>query len=177
MKTEADIALEAALRLASKPNYLGNPSVIDRVLGNLWTTTYTRWAEGVADVDAGVDADACECERVARVFLGLDTDYVGMPAWNRPGTIDAHVAEVLAITNEDPVHRIACALLDGYLKEIWDVVAAVKASGRSETFQQQAGVVLEKYRNVLLGIIQPTANEDDEFGVTREDEGDEEPSK
>jgi hypothetical protein len=162
MKTEADIALEAALGLASKPNYLGNPTTIDGILRELWKTTFTRWAEGVADVDAGVSADACECERVARIFLGFDTTFAGMPAWNRPGIIDAHIAEVLAITNEDPVERIAFALLDGFLTELWGVVAAVRESGNSGLFQERAAVVAQKYRNHFLGIIEPTAPEDDE---------------
>jgi hypothetical protein len=89
-----DHAMEAALHLAAQPNYLGDPAVIDGVLTGLWKTVFQRWNVNVADAAAAVKADSEACEAAARIFLGLDAKFTAMPAWNRPGIIDCHVAKV-----------------------------------------------------------------------------------
>jgi hypothetical protein len=157
-----DKSMEAALTVTASPNYLGNPTVIDSVLIELWKTVFNRSSAGAMDADEAVKADSETCKNAARIFLGLDPNYTAMPAWNRPGVIDNHVAEVLNIAERDPVTRIAFLLMS-YLSELWGVVAAMKKSGvGGDQFQQQeGGAVLQKYRNMLMGLIEPTPNRGD----------------
>jgi hypothetical protein len=152
-----DHATEAAVHLMTQPNYLGDPNVIARVLGELWNSVFKRWNAGVTNPATAGKEDTEECERAARIFLGMDANFTAIPAWNRPGIIDCHVAKVMHIRKKDPVDRITRMLLS-FLTELWDVVATLQKKGVSgDQFQQQgADVVFQKYRLMLIGYVEPT---------------------
>ena len=159
--TTQDADLAAAIHLATQPNYLGNPAVIDQILKDLSVATLDRWHAPVdlnseADVDAAVQADTEACERAALIFLGRDPAYTPMPGWNRPGMIDEHVAKTLNLADEEPVIRVAF-VLRFYLTGMWDVVGPWKKGEVSdERFQRQLMDLVQEYRNMLMGIAKPT---------------------
>lgn len=149
----ADFA--AAIHLASQPGYLGNPAVVDGILVDLWNKTFSRWNSGVENVDSGIEVDTAECERVALIFLGTNSKFVAMPGWNRAGIIDQYIATVLQIDEANPTIRLAYALLS-YLGEMWTAFAESKAENKTvEIFHQRAEALTQKYRYLLMGVLEP----------------------
>jgi len=147
----------AAVHLATQPGYLGNPTVVNEILVNLWNTTFTRWNSGLVDADAWIKADIERCEQMALIFLGADETFVPMPGWNRPGIIDQFLALRLQIDESNPTIRLAYILLE-FLREMWAAVSASrKDPNDAEIFNRLSHIAIEKYRYLLMGVLQPPA--------------------
>src|SRR5690349_1358275 len=84
---------EQALLLTGQDGYLGNAEVVEALLAHLWKQVYRRWKAGVASVEAAIATDSDDCRRMARLFLGLETDrFKPIPGWNTAGAIDQFLA-------------------------------------------------------------------------------------
>jgi hypothetical protein len=160
---EIDTSLEAAVHLASQPDYLGDPAVIGEILHDLWAGTLQRH-EHVTDprdmvaLDAAIAADIAACENVAAIFLGKYEDWTAMPAWNCPGVIDRYVAEMVHVDDDDPVHRISFALIK-FLGELFALVGAVnRGEVADDAFSMKASAVSLKYIKMLMGVTDPTVS-------------------
>jgi hypothetical protein len=147
-----DHAMEAAVHLMAQPNYLGDPSVVEGVMNELWNTVYKRWQACVKNPAVARKADTKACERVAKIFLGMDPNYTAVPSLYSPGGIDRNVAKAMRIAEKDPVKCVTRFFLM-FLDELWAVVAALQNKGvGGDQFQQQgAGVVIKKYYLTILG--------------------------
>ena len=160
--TSEDAEFAAAIHLAAQPNYLGNPAVIDQVLKDLSMEVMARWHGTInlnspAEVDAGVERDIAACRSAALIFLGANPDYTVMPGWNRPGIIDEFIAEALNLEVPDPISRVAAALLS-YLQSMWGLVGPWKNGALADAhFQVQLLGLVRGCRNLLMGVVEPTA--------------------
>ena len=160
MTTQADADLTQAIELASQPNYLGDPVVVDSILIKLAKEIMHRWKSNPADREAAFALDLALCERTALIFLGRDEAYTAMPAWNKVGLIDEFLCEMFEIDDADPVHRVSWVLLD-FLQRVLELIGAVEKI--DEAYFEALGEIVLKYRQLLMGIVPPTVtltNED-----------------
>lgn len=76
--------------------------------------------------------DDVGARRLARILLGLEEGFLGVPGWNQPGGIDAAVAERLHLSETDPEERLVSALRGLQLDAKLAAYMALKGAAESE---------------------------------------------
>lgn len=105
----------AAARDASGSQYLGDWSVVDRLLRELASGVLTRYHEVATGVLTPADAsgeDQAECKRLAGIFTGQDASYTAVKDWTGTGLAD-HLRQQMGTqidTSEEDAGVVAQAL-------------------------------------------------------------------
>lgn len=147
-----DLSMEAAIK-DGKP-YLGDMNVVRELVGNLASDALLRLVDistGNLTAEQAGEMDLDESRKLARVFLGQDSDYNGLKHWNEPGKIDEFVAAQAGILEEDPEARLATL----FILMIQDMYGAARlAVERHPEGDVQAAIdgSLESITSVLIGI-------------------------
>jgi hypothetical protein len=142
------LVVGSAIESTLVPNYLGNAKAVTNLLRSFAARMMmTDFTNGQALVNA-VDKAA---RRLAKVFLGQDPKFPG-PKWNTPGQIDTYLAKWCGVDSQDPVERVAGALVD-MMTELYQLSSDVEAQKLiKEQWQGAAGAVIKKYTALFLGL-------------------------
>lgn len=83
------LALE---RATAEGRYLGDPRVVETLVRHFFAgilTRYSHVADGSMAASDASAADRADCERMGRIFAGLDPDFTSVGDWNGAGLADA----------------------------------------------------------------------------------------
>jgi hypothetical protein len=150
-----------AIETASQPNYLGDLGTIDGLLRNLALNAIARRTRGsevyVVDLQAD-EADRAETAFLARILLGGHGDYAPQPQWNRAGGLDQYLADEFSLDETEPEARVQSVLL-AFLETAQTIVQENgEAFVSPQACASALNVLIELYRNALLGIELPQGN-------------------
>jgi hypothetical protein len=149
-------------RLDGRVPSLGDPQVVDRILGVFVKEAMDRYiacAQSELSPAAYQEGDRSACLETAKLFLGLNPFFQTVPEWNCPGAIDEFLVRQLNIGETEPILRLATALSE-LLIEMHNLRKYAAEPGiLEEQWVWQVGAIIETYRNFLLGV--PVAQDDD----------------
>ena len=164
---EHNAALEAGIAQAAKPNYLGDIQVIEFLLRDFVQRALAR-RNPPEDPKPNTEKDSEDALKLASIFLGQDPQYAPMPGWNEPGKIDVWIAQELNVQDDTPQLVVACAFVE-FLTEMYELYNyACEPDTKPEQWEPQIDAITEHWRNVLLGVKEPT--ETDADILARQDE-------
>ena len=147
----------AAVRSASGDQYLGDWSVVDRLLRELASGVLTRYHEVATGVLTPNDAsreDQAECMRLAGIFTGKDASYTAVKDWTGAGLAD-HLRQQMGTqidTSEEDVGVVAQALAV-FVHGIYDVLR----EGLAES--QMMSVLLNNIAGLRMSLVGAVGND------------------
>ena len=154
----------AALDQASKPNYLGDPEVVGKLLREFSSAAMQRRKDGEDPEEAEI-CDYDHAQKMADIFLGKASDYAPIIPWNSPGHIDKWLINEIyyfEIAGETPDLTVFNAMMC-YLKEIYNLAEYVTHDSKSdEWMDHEINKITAHYIHLLLGIPYKDPDEPDE---------------
>ena len=160
-----DTGLDASLKQAVKPNYLGSPEVVQALLRELGTKATKRFDP--KDAPGSVTKDIHDCKLMADIFLGKNEDYASIPHWNDPIHIVSWVTQHSDVKGENP-DEIMASVFVNFLVDVYGLYNYAANGALPEAWEWQVNAICETYTNLLLGILVPTV--DEAFLASRQDE-------
>jgi hypothetical protein len=159
MKTTCGRRTNPALKWVEHPNYLGDRKVVYRLLRG--------WAGGILTSDHE-DHDALlrridrATRTLSRVFLGMEERYPGT-GWNRPGAIDAWLAERVQLHPDDGPHERIGSVLLNLLKKLYMLQNDVNEhSLLPEQWQPVVDCLLDEYTDLMMCVEYPPEEEEED---------------
>lgn len=154
-----DLSMAAAEK-DGKP-FLGDMQVVRDLVGNLASDALQRLSkisDGTMTGDQAADEAIVDSKALAAVFLGQNDEYNLVSEWNKPGAIDAFVAQQAGIAEDDAEAR----LMTLFMLTVQDMYDAAKLMDEGESEATTKAAIdgsLEGVTNLLLGI--PNADDDE----------------
>jgi hypothetical protein len=117
-------ALVASARDAARPNYLGSPDVVDRLVRDMAARVLDRFEKvesQVLDRRSASTADQDDCKALAAILVGSDPKYTSMPDWTGKGLADyirRRLSNVVQDGSDVDVIAQALATLVHYLYDL-----------------------------------------------------------
>jgi len=151
--------LAKALSDALPKNYLGDVTVVERLLRGLAFFTLENWR----DISKGQKKVISKARRLGRLFLGADKKYVGIPGWNTPGGIDIFLYSKFPFDNSTPEASVACAVNE-FLEETTDLMAMEQLGKSDAELSARLQGLIRRYTGFFLGMeTSPDAKLQDAF--------------
>jgi hypothetical protein len=162
--------LVAALDQASKPNYLGDPKVVSKLLRDFSDAALRRRASGM-DAEEAHLRDQGHALALADIFLGMVPAYAPIIPWNSPGQIDKWLTTEIfwsEIAGETPELTVANAMAC-YLDQVYEFGKYMAHSPQSDGWlNTEIDKNIVHYTHLLLGI--PYNNDEDDEPAKEEDD-------
>ena len=148
--------LIAALEQSEKPGYLGSTVLVEALLRNFVRESLERWTVEPLETEHARAGDQSAKSRLAEILLGRVEGYAPQPCWNADGGLDAWVAEKLGLAETNPRERVEAALTILLASFHALVNECAEAELPMEDCTARINELIETWRNLLLGIEQPT---------------------
>lgn len=150
------VALE---RATTERPYLGDPAVVGSLIRGFVAGILNRYAEvvdGRLDPRQAASSDRAECERLGRVFAGLDDHYSPVGDWNGKGLADALRAEMTGMLAEDAETDDLAAITQGFAvvtHRVYDALRTMPASEHpSENDKAAMQAVVDYATRLMAGV-------------------------
>jgi hypothetical protein len=137
------LALE---RASSGKPYLGDPAVVGALIRGLVAGVLNRYAEvteGRLDPLQASASDRAECERLGRVFAGLDDHYSAVGSWNGKGLADAVRREMAGMLADDADSDDVAAITQSVAVVVHRVYEALRRMPVSESPTEEDKAALQ----------------------------------
>ena len=138
-----------ALEQATKPNYLGDPQVIERLLRNYVHTCLLRLEQMSDNRLEAAKMDMADAYKIADILLGKDEDYPPVLAWNKPGIIDRWLVDQTQVLGDTAEERVGRTLVI-YLCRMYDLLVQCQ-NNPHDADQILFDAIVEEFTNVLMG--------------------------
>lgn len=144
-----DQILQSGVEQSERENYLGDPEVVESLLRQTVSLVCRDFQKPAAEFLAETDS---ECTRLAKIFLGKDSQYGPMSGWNEPGFIDKYVDKLNGEESETPEQALH-GLFASFITSVIKIVNYANEPGvMKEHWDWQIDELLNEYTHVLLGL-------------------------
>lgn len=147
MAEDVDVGFGKLVERAVAENSLGDFTVVNSLLRTFAHEALTSQADGADAFAEELDRSSRE---LAKVFLGQG-DYTASE-WNGPGQIDVYLARQEGVESDDPVERVAGALVNMVLDLMQLGESMGSDNALNEQWQPQANQIINDYAHEFMGL-------------------------
>jgi len=137
-----------ALEQAAKPNYLGDPAVVEGLLRQYAMECVARLVDGKERLEAA-KIDWAEAAKLADILLGKSPEYPSMAGWNKPGIIDRWLVDQTQVLGDTAEERVARTLVI-YLCRMYDLLVQSQ-NDPQDSDQILVDAIVQEFTLVLMG--------------------------
>ena len=145
-----DRAMEAAILRAAQPNYLGDLTVINKLLRTYAYTCLKRRATETP-VHESSKMDVSEAHDLADIFLGKNKEYQPMLPWNSAGHIDRWLNDSLEVEGDTPQEVVARAIVT-FLLEIYRITKESDENPLPGRWEKEVDAASSNFTKLFIGI-------------------------
>ena len=139
----ASDSVQAALSAAEHPNYLGDPAVARKLIGD--------FVNFVANDGDTAQKNLAKVAKLEQIFAGQDPAYGAVPHWTYGGGLLAHLQHVLRVPDQELRSALHTTFLL-LLRELYKVIRTFNEDEDTDKARYHLRVLTEEWVNHLLGI-------------------------
>lgn len=142
----------AALANVESDGYLGDPSVVERLLRNYANNCIQRRSQMSDDRTEAARIDVLYANDMANILLGKNADYPPLENWNKPGVLDRWIIDEFHPPKEmmgSPEDVVTCAIVT-FLMHMYKLMLAIEDQP-DDMAQMSVDALVQQFTWLLIG--------------------------